>query len=81
MEFWRSRASGVNNTSTSIKAPHAFFGTGKYLVAATLYDHSGNLIESINDSVEIKDSKRRLLEGLPKDTAICRVQQYPSSSL
>jgi gliding motility-associated-like protein len=66
-------ASAVNNVN-ALNPGHEFSSPGMYTVTANLYGRLGNLLESINELVEIKDPARRLLYEYAIDTTVCAGQ-------
>jgi len=67
--------SGAANTSTLQSPQHQFSTPGIYAVTANLYNSNGQLIETLNELVEIKNPATRLLAPLPTDTTVCRGTQ------
>lgn len=63
-------ASG-NNTSTQLNPLHVFSAPGIYTVTAQLYNSQNVLIETLSESIEIKNTGQRLLYNYPQDTSFC----------
>jgi gliding motility-associated-like protein len=64
-------ASGAANTSTLMSPQHVFSVPGIYSVTAVLRSAVGMIVETVGETVEVKDPGRRLLADYPKDTSIC----------
>jgi len=64
-------ASGGANTSAALQPSHTFSSPGIYVITASLYNSMGQLIETIDENVEIKDPTKRLLYDYPIDTTFC----------
>ncbi len=64
--------SGTGNI-VSQKAPsHVFSAPGIYQVIAQLFNSQNSLIETVTETVEVKDPTRRLLAAYPKDVNVCQ---------
>ncbi|RYY21699.1 MAG: gliding motility-associated C-terminal domain-containing protein [Chitinophagaceae bacterium] len=67
-------ALSTDNTVNELNPDHKFSSPGIFRVTADLYNRNGNLIETLNELVEIKDPAKRLLYEYPEDTTVCSGQ-------
>ena len=64
-------ASGPANTSTLAAPQHQFTNPGFYTVSVNIFGSTGQLIETLTETIEIKNPAIRLLAQYPTDTSIC----------
>jgi gliding motility-associated-like protein len=63
--------SGVANEAEGATAGHAYTAPGIYLVKAIIKNQLNQPLDTLYDSIEVKDPARRLLYQYPTDTSIC----------
>lgn len=71
--------SSAGNTVNSIQPSHVFSAPGHYTIRARFLNNITGKLDTIEELIEIKDPGKRLLDGYPKDTAICDRDEFTIS--